>query len=157
MILAKASATSPEPLGLSIAPYLVALVVVAVVAGYWNVFAKANRKGWECLVPGWNAYILAKIAHRPGWWAIGFLPCCFLLGAACWQVHVTRIHWWWLMVIPGLPLAVWLHCRLSFDLAKAFGRGHHFGLRLALYPMFYVPFLGFGYCEYRAKKRATNE
>lgn len=37
-------------------------VVVFVVALLWNVFEKAGHPGWTTLVPGYNIYVLLKIA-----------------------------------------------------------------------------------------------
>ena len=43
------------------------LLVVAALAGAWQVFVKAGREGWEAIVPLYNIYALtlAIIAHPP--------------------------------------------------------------------------------------------
>ena len=131
--------------------YLLVAVLVAVVASYWNIFLKAGRKGWECLIPGWNAAILMKIVGRPWWWAFGFVPAPVALWIARMQVYDTGYKAWWLLALPGLFVTGWVHYKVSRDLAKSFGRSRRFALRLALLPFIYVPWLGFGYSEYRGQ------
>jgi fructose-specific phosphotransferase system IIC component len=46
--------------------FWLALVVVVIIGG-WKMFEKAGQPGWAILVPIYNAYILLKIAGRPGW------------------------------------------------------------------------------------------
>jgi len=43
------------------------LVAVIVIAGMWKVFTKAGQPGWASIVPIYNAYIICKIAGKPGW------------------------------------------------------------------------------------------
>jgi len=48
-------------------------VAVVFIAAIWKVFVKAGRPGWAVLIPFYNAYILLKIAGKPGWWLVLFL------------------------------------------------------------------------------------
>ena len=48
-------------------------VMVVVIVGFWKVFEKAGQPGWAAIVPLYNAYILLKIAGRPGWWLLLFM------------------------------------------------------------------------------------
>jgi len=41
-------------------------VMVVVIIGGWKVFEKAGQPGWAILIPIYNAYIMLKIAGRPG-------------------------------------------------------------------------------------------
>lgn len=131
-------------------------VGVAVVAGYWQVFAKAGRKGWESLVPGWNLVVLTKIVGRPWWWSLGLLFGAISLVAGNWMVAQMQSRLFWLPTLPGVGVFLWVHWRVSFDLAKSFRRGPHFGWRLTLLPFVYIPVLGFGYTEYSGPA-ATRE
>ncbi|MDB5089394.1 MAG: family signal peptidase [Mucilaginibacter sp.] len=44
-------------------------------AGYWKLFKKAGRPGWEALIPVYSTYIMLKLSGRPAWWLIWlFIP-----------------------------------------------------------------------------------
>ena len=38
--------------------------------GTYRLYIKAGRKGWEALVPIYNAVVLMQIIRRPKWWVI---------------------------------------------------------------------------------------
>ena len=43
--------------------------------GYWKLFEKSGRKGWEAIVPIYNLWVHLKIIGRPGWWLfLFFIP-----------------------------------------------------------------------------------
>jgi hypothetical protein len=130
--------------------YVSLAVVVAVFAGYWNIFLKAGRKGWESLVPGWNVVVLMVIVGRPRWWAFGFAAGPLGLWSAWLRVADSGQKIWWLMALPGLFVTGWLHYRVSRDLAKSFKCSRQFATRLVWLPFIYVPWLGFGYSEYKS-------
>ena len=48
---------------------MLALTVLFFV-GFRKVLTKAGRPGRAALIPFYNAYILTKIACRPGWWVL---------------------------------------------------------------------------------------
>jgi signal peptidase I len=44
-------------------------------AGYWMMFKKAGRKGWEALIPYYSDYVMLKLCGRPTWWLVWlFIP-----------------------------------------------------------------------------------
>jgi signal peptidase I len=51
--------------------YIIAfpLLILALI-GYWKLFEKAGRPGWEALIPGYSYYIILKLSGRPAWWLI---------------------------------------------------------------------------------------
>ncbi|WP_295667514.1 signal peptidase I [uncultured Mucilaginibacter sp.] len=50
-------------------------IFLLALAGYWKLFQKAGRKGWEALIPFYSDYVMLKISGRPAWWMIWlFLP-----------------------------------------------------------------------------------
>ncbi|MBB3058915.1 signal peptidase I [Mucilaginibacter gotjawali] len=50
-------------------------ILLLALAGYWKLFQKAGRKGWEALIPFYSGYVMLKISGRPVWWLIWlFLP-----------------------------------------------------------------------------------
>lgn len=83
----------------------------------WILYTKANRKGWESLIPIYNFYILLKITGRPAWWMIlSFIP----------------------FVNIFIVVGVWV------DFLKSFGKfkfvDHALGVVLAF---IYLPFIAF--------------
>jgi uncharacterized protein DUF5684 len=89
--------------------------------GFWKVFTKAGQPGWAALIPFYNAYILTKIAGRPGWWVL-------------------------MLMIPFVNLAFGI--LLAIDIAKAFGQGAAFGVVL-LFLLSGIGYLVLGFGEYR--------
>ncbi|HAM36630.1 MAG TPA: signal peptidase I [Elusimicrobia bacterium] len=104
-------------------------VAILTIAGTWQVFVKAGKPGWGCLIPIYNLYLMIKIAGRPGWWLI--LACIPLIN---------------LIVLFILP----------FDIARNFGRSASFGLGLLLLPFVFYPVLGLGDAQYLAPSPGTS-
>jgi len=109
------------------------VLLVAYVAGLWAVFDKAGEPGWAAIVPFYNAYLICKIAGRPGWW-------------------------WAVVFIPFVGGLIWLFLSLlvSLDMAANFGKSQGFGIGLWLLGFIFYPILGFGDASYgRRAQRAT--
>jgi hypothetical protein len=135
-ILAQAteSATDLTPGGTQEMPQInPALLIIPILFGlvfglalgalmFWKVFTKAGQPGWASIVPIYNAYILCKIAGKPGWWVV-------------------------LLMIPlvGFIFAA----LLCIALAEAFGQGAGFGIGLLLLSIIFFPILGFGSARYQ--------
>ncbi|MDE0863481.1 MAG: DUF5684 domain-containing protein [Rubripirellula sp.] len=100
---------------------ILALSMVATMAGIWATFSKAGIAGWKSLIPIYNAVLLLQIAKRPVWWLV------FLM----------------LPVVQIVPMIL-----ISLDLAKRFDRGLGFGIGLAFLPFVFFPILGFGSARY---------
>jgi chromate transport protein ChrA len=98
------------------------VVVIVVIVGIWKVFEKAEQPGWAALVPIYNAYVLLKIAGRPGWWLL-------------------------LLIIPLVNIVILII--LPFDIAGKFGKGMGYGFGLLFLPYVFYPILGFGDARYR--------
>lgn len=96
-------------------------IAVIYIAGMWKVFEKAGQPGWAAIIPIYNVYVLCKVAGRPGWWLLLFL-------------------------VPLVNLIILFV--VSFDVAKAFGKGAGFGVGLALLGFIFYPLLGFGEDRY---------
>ncbi len=57
--------------------------LVLVYAGYWALFKKAGRRGWEAIIPFYSSYVMLKLSGRPGWWLLWFfLPFSSLIISA---------------------------------------------------------------------------
>lgn len=99
-----------------------AIAIIMIVA-IWKVFTKAGQPGWATLIPIYNAYIMLKIAGKPGWWLI-------------------------LMFIPIVNIAIGIMA--SAGLAGNFGKGGGFVVGLIFLPFVFYPILAFGSAEYQA-------
>lgn len=100
-------------------------IVVLFIAGMWKTFVKAGHPGWAAIVPIYNAYILCKIAGRPGWWTILFF-------------------------IPLVNFVIAII--VGIDVAKRFGQGVGFGLGLTFLGFIFYPMLGFGTQAYEGQR-----
>jgi len=102
---------------MSIYAILFILFTILVIVGLWKLFEKAGEKGWIVLIPFYNFYIWLKIIKKPMWWFI-FIVFPF--------INVFTV----LLMIVEL-----LKCFKKYSLgAQALG---------ALFPFFYLPYLGF--------------
>ena len=102
-------------------------IVVFYLAALWKVYAKAGQPGWGCLIPIYNAYLLLKIAGRPGWWLL-------------------------LLLIPIVNIVIVI--LVMIDVAASFGKGAGFAIGLILLGIVFVPILGFGSAQYRGPAAA---
>ena len=96
-------------------------VVVFMIAAMWKVFTKAGQPGWGALIPIYNAYLLCKIAGKPGWWVL-------------------------LMFIPLVNIVITF--LVALGVAAHFGRGAGFGVGLFFLPFIFYPILAFGDSSY---------
>lgn len=103
-------------------------LIVLIIAGFWKTFTKAGHPGWASIIPIYNAYILLKVAGRPGWWLL-------------------------LMLIPLVNVVIAII--VAIDVAKAFGKGTGFGLGLAFLAFIFYPILGFGDATYHGQPAAA--
>jgi uncharacterized protein DUF5684 len=103
---------------------VLAIVMLAVAAvfiiGLWKVFTKAGQPGWAAIIPFYNAYIVIKIAGRPGWWLLMLL------------IPVVNVVFCFLLAI---------------DIAKAFGQSAVFGVVL-LFLLGGIGYLVLGFGNY---------
>jgi hypothetical protein len=99
---------------------------LVVLVSLWFVFKKAKRPGWAAIIPIYSTLVMIWIVKRPWWW--------FLL-----------------LLIPIVNIVVAI--MLTYELAKAFGKGGWFTVLLILLPFIGFPILGFGSAKYTAPKR----
>ena len=83
---------------------------------------QGGAPGVACIIPIYNAYIVCKIAGRPGWWLILFF-------------------------IPIVSLVISII--VAIDVAKSFGKGAGFGVGLAFLGFIFLPILAFGDATYQ--------
>jgi signal peptidase I len=71
------------------------LLVILPFIGFWKLFEKAGRPGWEGIVPIYNIYVMLKLSGRPLWWLA-------------------------LILIPGINLLVMIG--ILVDFVKSYGK-----------------------------------
>lgn len=131
------------------------LAVFSIIA-YWIIYKKAGEKGWKCLIPFYNDYILYKFAWKTKYFFI-LLPFTLIYLAD------NFIHRFFLDLLFGNNLMIEVLsillaiCILAFlviniikkvKLAKAFGRGVPFALGLIFVEPIFVMILAFGKSKY---------
>jgi hypothetical protein len=87
----------------------------------WKIFSKAGRPGWISLIPIYNAYVLLKMASKPGWWLILFF-------------------------VPFVNFVIAI--LFVVGLARNFGKGGGFVVGLIFLPFIFYPILAFGDAQY---------
>jgi len=97
-------------------------IIVLMIAAMWRIFSKAGEPGWAAIIPIYNAYVLLKVAGKPGWWLI-------------------------LLFIPIVNLVIMIMTLAG--LSTNFGKGVGFTVGLVLLPIIFYPILGFGKAEYQ--------
>ncbi len=106
-------------------------VIIFMIVCMWKIFEKAGVEGWKAIVPGYNGWVMAEIAGKPGWWGIvglaGVIP---VLG--------------WVASIASIVLGV----IIAIELAKSFGKETGFAVLLILVPVIGYPMLAFGDAKY---------
>jgi hypothetical protein len=74
------------------------IIVVASLAGFWKMFEKMGKPGWNGIVPIYNLYILTQILGKPVWWIV-------------------------LGLIPFVNIVLWIPVAERFGKSAAFGVG----------------------------------
>ena len=119
LLLAQAE-NAPE--GPGIVPMLfIAVIAIAIIAGFWKMFEKAGKPGWASIIPIYNLIVILEIVGRPIWWII-------------------------LYIIPCAGIIVSIV--VCIDLAKSFGKGTGYGLGIVFLGFIFIPLLGFGDAKY---------
>ncbi len=48
------------------------VLIILTHIGLWKMFVKANRQGWEAIIPFYNVYVMLELTGRPKWWLVFF-------------------------------------------------------------------------------------
>lgn len=102
---------------------IVALAIaVVMVVSMWRILTKGGQPGWAILIPIYNAYVMLKIAGKPGWWLI-------------------------LLFVPVVNIVIGVMAVAS--LSANFGKGAGFVVGLIVLPSVFYPVLAFGRAQYQ--------
>jgi len=117
-----ASSSGAAGAGIGVLLFIVYVAfIVLMIASMWKTFEKAGQKGWTAIIPILNIIVLLKVVHKELWWII-------------------------LFIIPCVSIIAWII--VSFDVARAFGKGAGYGLGLIILPFIFLPMIGFGSATY---------
>jgi hypothetical protein len=97
-------------------------IFVVVIVSWWKVFTKAGQPGWAALIPIYNAYVLCKVAGKPGWWVL-------------------------LLLIPCVNIVIAFMVMLG--VATNFGKSVGFAIGLFFLGFIFFPILAFGDATYQ--------
>lgn len=95
---------------------------ILMLVSMWRIFTKAGQPGWASIVPIYNAYVLLKIAGKPGWWLL-------------------------LMFIPLVNIVIIILALVG--LANNFGKGGGYVAGMIFLPFIFYPMLAFGDAQYQ--------
>jgi hypothetical protein len=100
--------------------------LVFIIACNWKIFTKARQPGWAVLIPIYNIIVMLRIIGRPWWWLL-------------------------LMFIPIVNIVILI--MVTYEMAKAFGKGVGFTILMLLLPIIAYPILAFGNAKYLGTPR----
>lgn len=103
--------------------------VVFEIASLWQVFEKAGKPGWACLIPIYNAIVLCQIAGKPAWWVLLYL-------------------------IPFVNIVISII--VKHNISRNFGHDVGFTLGLIFLPVIFYPILAWGDSEYQQPMQETH-
>lgn len=109
---------------------LILVIAILGIAGTWKTFTKAGKPGWAAIIPIYNSIVMAEIAEKPIWMALGAS-----LGGLIPMVGIFVS--WAFSIILGLGIA------------EKFGKSQGFGVGLGLLAPIFFPILGFGDAQYQ--------
>ncbi len=147
---------------------IITALSVFMVISNWKLFVKCGRKGWECLIPYYNTYIMCKISGSKIMWGIILmvLPTVMSIISNAFEVMGTIFQnsdyaAGFIAIIVGLlsVAAIVVTYIASFiiyiNLAKRFDKSTGYGIGMTLLPIVFIPMLAFGKDVYH-KAPANN-
>ncbi len=116
----------------------------------WQIFTKAGRGGWECLIPFYGNAVFLDIAGLP----MGLLTVFFLPQISAVVVNLAGLAG--TVAASGIMALAWLLYALVWalncqGLARNFGKGTGFACGLFFLPVVFLPILAFGSARYRRR------
>jgi hypothetical protein len=116
-------------------------ILVLQIIAYWKIFTKAGEEGWKAIIPGYNLYIMYKIAWQTKFFWI-FIGLMFLSGVVSGLTGSIILSY--VLMIPGLVVAI----IYSHKLSKSFGKEVGFTIGLIFLSTIFSLILAFGSARY---------
>ena len=133
------------------------LLALLMLIAMWRIFTKAGEKGWKCLIPIYNLYILWRIGWKTEkFWTVfaGALVVSMLVGilSAFGEIGKIPIA---LLSIGWSVYTIYCTFKMAITMAHRFGKSTAFGvLGLVFFSIIGYPVLAFGSADY---DRARDE
>ena len=133
-----------------------AVVGILSIIAMWKIFTKAGEKGWKCIIPIYNLYILYKITWKPSMFVVMLIISILTGGAvsAYAIIHPTMesnialfVIFAAVMLVLGVIAAV-IAIISMHKLSKAFGHGAGYTVGLIFLSVIFQLILAFGQSKY---------
>ena len=113
----------------------------------WRIFTKAGEKGWKCLIPIYNVYILWRIGWNTEkfWTVFAGSLIVFVLAGILSAFGETGRMLIALLVIGWSAYTIYCTFKMAIIMAHRFGKSSAFGvLGLVIFSVIGFPILAFG-------------
>ena len=120
------------------------ILALLIVIAEWKIFTKAGQRGWTCIIPILNTFVLVKLVKRPMWWAVVLTITGIAAGGANSADGVLAA----ILGVLGI-IAFVVYILIQLALSKSFGHGVGYALGLILLPFIFGLMLGFGSSTYQ--------
>lgn len=114
-------------------PILVALGFY--LAGLWKIFKKADRNGWEAIVPFYNTWVLSEISGTAWWYPLIIIISNIISNSEIVDDSTISI----ILVIAAFVSNFFIFYNLSIKFHKGVG----FSVLMTFFPFIMVPIMGF--------------
>jgi len=125
------------------------VIGVILLIGNWNVFSKAGKPGWACIIPIYSNYIMSVIAFGNASHFIAYIVVTVL-----YQITISTGSLGLLVLV--LIAAIVLYILYIIKLGKAFEKGAGFIFGMIFLPFIFMPILGLGLSYYVGPKKTFD-
>ncbi|MGN1372829.1 MAG: DUF5684 domain-containing protein [Candidatus Coproplasma sp.] len=139
-------------------------VYILIVAAEWKMFTKMGEKGWKCLIPVYNLYIMLKRCAKVSylWQMIVGGVIIALIDILSYAKVIDAEITWMAIVFGLLQLAaiIWvlvIEIKYMHGISKSFGHGAGFTVGLILLTFIFTLILSFGSSQYQAVNQEAKE
>ncbi len=135
--------------GIAIVIYIA--LIVLLFAAMWRIFTKAGEKGWKCLIPIYNTYIMWRIGwNTDKFWTL-FVGSIIVSILSSIMVSLGRVGAiiGSILSIGWAVYSIYLSFKFAITMAHRFNKSTAFGvLGLVFFSIIGIPILGFGSADY---------
>ena len=140
--------SAPEAGFISGGSFIIALLMLIAM---WRIFTKAGEKGWKCLIPIYNVYVLWRIGWNTEKFWLVFVGSLIVSVAVAILSTLGRIGG----ILATLAAVVWsiytIYCvfKMAVTMAHRFNKSTAFGvLGLVIFSIIGFPVLAFSSADY---------
>lgn len=93
------------------------IILIAIIASIWTLYAKAGKPGWAAIVPIYNSIVMIEIVGKPMIWILWLLIPCTAPVFGIWLINLF---------------------------VKSFGKSEGYTVGVIFLPFIFLPMLAFG-------------